>query len=103
MIELLSLGIASKGFHFEFKQGNIKQVRIPSLNRVDEKKVAALFISIKEKHFSKFGEEFVLAQTGKGVKKEIDDFWISSLNLNIDMAPYYKMLSEEPIFTLKRL
>lgn len=102
LIELLSQGLASKGFHFEFKQANIRKIKVPNLEHFKDK-FASLYKETKNQSINTLAEEFQLAAEGKGIKKKIDDFFIKELKLKIDLTPYYKILSKEPILTLKRL
>lgn len=101
---LLSVGIASRGYHFEFKQDNLKSLLVPRKSSVaHSSQINAFFRAIYNKPFEPFAKEFNNAARGSGIRKQIDDFFIRELKLTIDLTPYYKMLSTEPMFTLKRL
>jgi type I restriction-modification system DNA methylase subunit len=99
---LLSIGIASRGFHFEFKKENLKQLLVVNPCLIDQSQVNILYQKLQNRPFECFAEEFSQAYQGKGLRKVIDNFFIQQLGYHIN-TNYYDMLSREPIFTLKRL
>jgi len=104
LLSLLSVGIQSRGHHFEFKQDNLKRLLIPKKESIrDSSQIDAFFKEISNFPLKNFAEEFVNSAEGSGARKQIDDFFIRELKLTIDLIPYYKILSVEPMFTLKRL
>ena len=100
---LLSVGIASKGFHFEFKQGNLKQLLVVNPKLIEKSRVSRLYQSLHNRPFERFADEFSQAFQGKGVRREIDNFFLQELGCPVNLTPYYEMLSKEPILTLSRL
>ena len=76
---------------------------ISILSNRNKRNLLKLFERIKNIPFNPFPQEFELASKDKGIRKEIDDEFIKVLNLNINLKPYYEMLSKEPVISLKRL
>jgi hypothetical protein len=103
-LTLLCHGIASRGYHFEFKHGNLKKMFVITRESgIGEEKTESMFTAIKNSRFFSFAKEFHAASNGKGLRKEIDDFFITELGLSINLKSYYEMLSKEPILSLQRM
>jgi len=101
----LSNSTNSMGEIFKIKKAQVKDLPVIEVNQLTEeqkKYLLNLYEALKNEPFMPFPEEFKLASQGKGVRKQIDDAFIKLLNLKLDLQPYYKMLAEEPILTLKR-
>jgi len=102
----LSISTNSMGEIFKTKKGQLEFLKSPNLKEYSDDiilKAKQLYDQIKTDDFQSFPEEFLLASQEKGLRKQIDDFFIKELNLDIDLGPYYAMLANEPILTLKRL
>ncbi len=99
----LAYSVNSKAQIFKLKKEQLKYIPIPIPNSINLSEALKLYNKIKNKAFHSYPEEFDLASQGSGVRKMIDDFFISELNLNFNMQPIYKMLSQEPSLTLRRL
>lgn len=93
----------SMGQIFKCKKGHVEYMKVIDPLKIDVKKAVKLYEKIKTASLMPFPEEFLIAFQGKGVRKTIDDFFIKELRLDIDLKPYYKMLSKEPILSTKRL
>lgn len=100
---LLSVGIASRGYHFEFKQDNLRNLLVLKESCIANSKINAFFRAIHNSSFEPFAEEFNRAAQGNGIRKQIDDFFIRELKLTVNLSSYYDLLSTEPMFTLERL
>lgn len=102
----LSNSVNSMGEIFKVKKAQIERLPIIDVNVLSvaqRKKLLNLYQELKDEPFQPFPQEFKLAHMGKGKRKQIDDEFIKILKLNINLKPYYKMLSNEPALTLKRL
>jgi len=102
-LHYLSISTNSMGEIFKTKKEQLSRLPIVDPHRIDLHKCARLYETHKESKFFAFPKEFALATQGKGLKKILDDFFIKSLRLDLDLTPYYEMLAKEPILTLKRL
>lgn len=101
-ILLLMHSISSKGNQVEFKQGNIESILFPNQDLFNRQEVDKFYEMIANLTFQPFPKEFSLASEGQGTRRMIDDFFKASLSLP-DLTPYYTMLAQEPMLTLKRL
>jgi len=99
----LSVSTNSMGEIFKTKKDQLKYLPIVRPESINLQKCHNLYNNIKLSTFSPFPEEFKLAYDGKGVRKIIDDFFLKELRLDLDLKPYYKMLAEEPMISLKRI
>lgn len=103
---LLHLGFAvnSQGQIFKFKKGHLLKIPIPT--DLDLAKAETLFNSLKTQTIEPYPDEFELASNGNGVRKQIDDFFISEFNskygLTYDLSNIYTFLSKEPSLKLEK-
>lgn len=105
-IMYLSSALSSQGEIFKMKKGQFKNMSIIDPRKVDNTmfdRAAILVEILKSDYFLKFGEEFELAASGKGIRKIIDDFFMKEFDIILDMSIYYDILSKEPSMTRKRL
>lgn len=103
---ILAFSINNKGNWFNLKKEQLFQLPVidtKKLSKEDRKSLLNLFDKLKNEQFNPFPEEFKLAAQGKGNRKLIDEEILKIFNLNIDLQPYYEIISQEPIITLKRL
>ena len=105
----LSCATNSMGEIFKFKKEHMNGLKVLSPSILSPEEVSAgidLYKKIRNQPFAPFPEEFSQAIEGKGLRKQIDDFFIRVLgdrNVKMDLSDVYEMLATEPIFTLKRL
>jgi hypothetical protein len=99
----LSISTNSMGEIFKTKKEQLNNLPLLDPERISLSKCQSFYKNIKTSPFAPFPSEFLLASQNKGIRKSIDDFFIKELGLNINLSPYYRMLANEPILTLKRL
>lgn len=102
----LSASISSVGSTFNLKKDQLSNLFVLDVSKLSKSRINLLvqfFEKNRSRHFLSFPDEFNLASKGQGLRKEIDDYIVMVLGLNIDLQPYYEMLSKEPIITLRRL
>jgi hypothetical protein len=102
---LLAHSNSSAGDRHIIKKEHIRNLPIININQITTNQIEYLlnlYEELKDKEFRTFSKEFELAAQGEGVRKQIDDAFIKVFNVKIDMKPYYEMLAQEPILTLKR-
>ena len=105
-ILFISNSISSYGQQINIKKEQLKNIKVIDYRKLSKNTInrcLELFNEIKEEKFGKFPEEFLKAYEGEGIRKKIDDFFIETLTLNINLKEYYKILSSEPIISGKRL
>lgn len=96
----LAHAVNSKAQIFKLKKERLHDIPIPS--NVDLTHVKEKYEEVKKKEFKPYPQEFSLASQGKGVRYDIDKFFVKELNLDINLKPIYEMLSEEPSITLQK-
>jgi len=99
----LAFAINSVGDDFIMKKGNLQSLLVIDPRYIPSATSKAIFNALNTHTLLNFRKEFELACKKLGVRKQIDDFFIKVLNLNVNLAPYYEMLIKEPFFTLQRL
>lgn len=102
----LSSSTSSRGDIFKTKKGQMRRMKVldpsalaPSV--FDEARY--LYEKVKRYELPKFAEQFAMAYEGKGVRKEIDDFFLEHLQFKQCLRRFYRLLSREPIFNNERL
>ncbi len=102
----LASSINNGGNWFNLKKNqlaNLPTLDITMLTKRDKVRLINFFEKVKEDRFHNFHKEFELAFMGSGLRKELDDMFIKILGLEINLKPYYEMLSREPVISLQRL
>ena len=88
----LAFAINSVGDDFIMKKGNLQSLLVIDPGYIPSATSKAIFNALKTHTLLNFRKEFELACKKLGVRKQIDDFFIKVLNLNVNLAPYYEML-----------
>jgi hypothetical protein len=73
------------------------------LSKQAKQELLDLFEQLKGSPFTAFPQEFNLAFSGEGTRRKIDEKFLKVLGLKMNLKPYYRMLSRDPILSLKRL
>ncbi len=95
--------VNSLGNDFELKKTYLPDLPIINNKAVKAERVKKFYNYVKKDRFKKYPEEFKLAFQKRGARRKVDEFFQKEIGLDINLTPYYKMLSKEPILTLKRL
>jgi len=102
----LSNSVNSMGEIFKIKKNQIEKLPVIDIEKFStgqRKELLSLFQELKDKPFCPFPQEFKLAYAGRGIRQQIDNEFKKILKLDINLKPYYEMLSIEPALTLRRL
>ncbi len=91
----LGSGSNSRGSIFKVKQDHLRDIPVPDPADVSLDEVADLYNSVRSKPFHRFADEFALAANNEGVRREIDDWFIEQLGLDVDLENFYPLIAEE--------
>lgn len=95
MMIYLSKSINNRGGIFNLKKEHIKHLIFPIYTEKLLVEAKEKYTSIKNLQFENLKNEFEMAKSGKGARKEIDDFFRDKFNLP-DLSKYYYLLAKEP-------
>ncbi|GAG55232.1 unnamed protein product [marine sediment metagenome] len=76
---------------------------ISAFSKKTRQELLDFFEKLKDSSLTAFPQEFNLAFSGAGTRKKIDEIFLRALDLKIDLKPYYRLLSRDPILSLERL
>jgi len=102
----LASSISNRQDRFTLKKEQLSDfpiLDISALSKETKQMLLDSFEKLKEGSFTAFPQEFKLALSGAGTRRKIDEIFLKALDLKIDLKPYYRMLSRDPIISLERL
>lgn len=102
----LASSISNRQDRFTLKKEHLSDLLVLDISAFSEKvrqELLDFFEKLKDSSLVAFPQEFKLALSGAGTRKKIDEIFLKALGLKIDLKPYYRLLSREPILSLERL
>jgi hypothetical protein len=102
----LASSISNRQDRFTLKKEYLSALPVLDISALSKKTrqgLLDLYERLKDSSLSVFPQEFKLAFSGTGTRKKIDEIFLKTLGLEIDLKPYYRMLSRDPIINLERL
>lgn len=102
----LASSISNRQDRFTLKKDHLSDLLVLDISAFSKKtrqELLDFFEKLKDSSLTAFPQEFNLALSGAGTRKKIDEIFLRALGLKIDLKPYYRLLSRDPILSLERL
>jgi len=104
-LQYLASATSSMGDIFKFKKGQMLTLPVVNPDTIDPvvlTEADVLLASVQDKPVLVYSHEFGLAATGRGVRHEIDQFFVAKLGLQPISSAQYMQIARDPILTMER-